>query len=107
MKPLKEVCDLVDIVDWVVEHNMKCGDLLSIPNIREKIAISSFRTISDTKPNIFENMCEDPSHRLTVIKLMIKTYLSIKLGHICRIKTQMMKRNIRHIHKKMPIFNHE
>ena len=107
VKPMKEVCDLVEVVDWVVEHNAKCSDFLATKNIRDKLAVSSLATISDMKPDIFQNLCEDPSHRLIVIKMFIKAFLNVKLGHICRGKTQKLKLNIRHIHKKMPIFYHE
>ena len=107
VKPLKDVCDLVNIVDWVVEHNAKCSNFLSIPKIRDKLAVSSLKMISEKYPDIFNNMCEDPSHKVIVMKMLIKAYLSIKLGHICRKKTESMKTFKRHIHKKMPIFNHE
>ena len=86
VKPMKEVCDLVDVVDWVLTHNSKCSNFFSIPNVREKLAISSFQVIGDMKPNIFQNMFEDPAHRLIVIKMFIKAFLNVKLGHICRKK---------------------
>ena len=64
-------------------------------------------TIMDMKPDLFQNICDDPSHWLIVIKMFINTVLTMKLGHICRVKTEEMKLNIRHMHKKMPIFYHK
>ena len=107
VKPLKDVCDLVNIVDWVVEHNAKCSNFLSIPKVKDKLAVSSLQIVSEKNSNSFNNMCEDPSHKVIVLKMLIKAYLHIKLGHICRKKTESMKTFKRHIHKKMPIFNHE
>ena len=97
----------MNIVDWVVEHNAKCSDFFSTPNVKNKLAISSLQLLSERKANNFNDMCEDPSHKVIVLKMLINAYLNVKLGHMCRKKTESMKKFQRHIHKKMPIFQHE
>ena len=83
VKPLKEVCDVVDIVDWVVEHNAKCSNFLSTPNVKNKLAISSLQLLSERKAKNFNDMCVDPSHKVIVLKMLINAYLNVKLGHMC------------------------
>ena len=107
MKPLKEVCDVVNLVDWVVEHNVKCSNFLSTPQLKNKLSVSSLQLVSERNANSFNEMCEDPSHKVIVLKMLINAYLNVKLGHICRKRTESMKKFNRHLHKKMPIFHHE
>ena len=107
VRPVAEAVTLVKVVEAVVIHESKCRDIIHIPNIYHKLMIKSKICITETKPTLLDSLCDDPSHKLLVIDLLIKHYLSARLGHMVRQFNQGMKANSRHRGKKIPIFNHE
>ena len=107
VRPHSEVVTVVTSIDSLVEFENKCGGLSS--NFFQKnILISKCLSyINDNKPHVFHEVCDDPTHRLKLLKSIILLYLNVKLGHLCKLQNQEHKKNIRHMSKKMPIFNHE
>ena len=106
-RPNRELTSVVKIVNKVVDLEGKLTDILSTPNIKEKLLVTSLRYISDKAPVLLKSVCPEPAHKLDIVKEVICTFLKIKLGHLCRVKNKNMRKNIRHLHRKMPIFNHE
>ena len=107
VKPCEDVVALLELVDWVIEFQAKCDDILSSKNVFRKLEIMSLKLISERKPLLLKDLCSDPSHKLMVMKSLISLFLNVKLGHMCRQRNLANKTLTRHIHKKMPIFNHE
>ena len=107
VRPCKDIVSLVKIVDNVIEIERKCSALSDPVFNCTNMIIKSLSYVSDKKPWLFAGICEHSTHRVDVMKKVISYYLKGKIGHLCRLQNQFQKSNIRHIHKKMPIFNHE
>ena len=107
VKPYEDVVVHVELVDWVVEFEAKWGDIFAKKNVHERLKILSTRLIIERKPLIISDLCTDPSHKMLVLRSIISLYLNVKLGHMCRQRNLNKNTLTRHIHKKLPIFNHE
>ena len=107
VRPCKDVVNLVKIVDNIVEIERKCTALSDPVFSTKNMTTKCLSYVSDMKPLLFTAICENPTHKVDIMKKVISYYLKVKIGHLCRLQNQNQKSNIRHIHKKMPINSHE
>ena len=107
MKPYPDVVDMIECVNSVVESEALDPNVLSDSHIFDKCVVLSEKVVSDRKPYNISTLCQDKWHRDIVLTKIIKTFLKIKIGHMCQMKKETMKSQIMHIYKIMPIFKHE
>ena len=98
VRPNFEVVSLVKIVDTLVDVEVSAGGLS--PFLHNKLLLKCLSFVSDYKPHLFQSLCTDPTHRLTLLKSIIALYLNVKLGHLCRLENQSHKKNIGHMSRK-------
>ena len=107
VRPNVELVWVVNLVNNIVDLENKCCDILSAKNITAKLTSKTLEHIFEKRQSLFDSGCQNPNHKFDLLKHIIRIFLNVKLGHLCKLKNQGYKKNLRHINKKLPIFNHE
>ena len=107
VRPNSEIVRVIQVVDKIIEEVRKCDGLSTSDLFRNVMLVRCMMHINENLPNLMNNMCDIPSHKISIVKKIVCYYSTVKIGHMCKSESETLKRNIRHMSKKMPIFNHE
>ena len=107
IRPSADIVKIVQIVDKLIEEVSKCEGLTTSNLFTNSMLVRLMMHIHEHFPFLMDNMCMESSHKVGIMKMVVSYYLNVKIGHLCKTESNKFKNNIRHIHRKMPIFNHE